>query len=54
MRPFSLAATLAAMVLCAPALASTCFDSSGDGRIEGAVALPLAEPNFAAYSELGL
>ena len=29
MRPLSLAATLAATVLCAPALASTCFGNSG-------------------------
>ena len=54
MRPFSLGAMLAATVLCAPALASTCFGNSGSGRIEGAVALPLAGANFAAYSELGL
>jgi len=54
MRPFSVGAALAAMVLCTPALASTCFGSSGSGRIEGAVGLPLAGANFAAYSELGL
>jgi len=54
MRPFSVGAALAAMVLCTPALASTCFGSSGSGRIEGAIALPLAGANFAAYSELGL
>lgn len=54
MRPFFVGAILAATVLCAPALASTCFGNSGTGRIDGAVALPLAGPNFAAYSELGL
>jgi len=54
MRPLSVGAMLAATVLCAPALASTCFGNSGSGRIEGAVALPLAGPNFGAYSELGL
>jgi len=54
MRPFSVGAMVAATILCAPALASTCFGSSGTGRIEDAVALPLAGTNFAAYSELGL
>ena len=53
MRPASVSATVAAMVLCAPALASTCFGSSGNGRIEGALTLPLTGANFAAYSELG-
>jgi penicillin-insensitive murein endopeptidase len=54
MRPFFVGAMLAATILCAPALASTCFGSSGSGRIEGAVPLPLAGVNFAAYSKLGL
>ena len=39
---------------CTPAFASTCFGTSGSGRIEGAVALPLAGDNFVAYTELGL
>jgi hypothetical protein len=30
MRPFSVGAMLAATVLCAPALASTCFGNSGE------------------------
>jgi len=54
MRKLSVGAALAATVLCGPALASTCFGNSGSGRIEGAVALPLAGANFGTYSELGL
>lgn len=54
MRLLAAGAISAAAILCAPALASTCFGSSGSGRIEGAVALPLKGANFGAYTELGL
>jgi penicillin-insensitive murein endopeptidase len=53
-RRFAVTATLATSVLCAPALASTCFGTTSAGRIEGAVALPLEGANFIAYTELGL
>lgn len=36
------------------AQASTCFGTTGNGSVEGAVALPAAGTNFAAYSTLGV
>jgi penicillin-insensitive murein endopeptidase len=53
-RTHAVMVTLAASILCAPALASTCFGTTGAGRIEGAVALPLEGANFIAYTALGL
>lgn len=37
-----------------PAVASTCFGTSSNGRIEHAVALRAQGPNFAPYSALGV
>jgi len=54
MREFRWAQPVAVMGLCAPALASTWFGSSGSRHIEDAVALPLEGVNFAAYSEFEL
>lgn len=50
----ALAKLVFGLVLPASALASTCFGTPGNGRIEHAVALSDKGPNFAPYSELGV
>ncbi|TWI67486.1 penicillin-insensitive murein endopeptidase [Pseudoduganella lurida] len=47
------AAPALASIEAPPAVASRCFGSSANGRIEDAVRLPLSGPNYAAYSTAG-
>ncbi|MFC0253072.1 penicillin-insensitive murein endopeptidase [Massilia consociata] len=57
MRSIALALTSLMLVVAlpaAPALASTCFGTPGNGRIVHAVALSVQGRNFSPYSELGV
>jgi len=41
-------------IFCTPLLASTCFGTAANGRVERAIALPRDGANFGAYSALGV